>query len=63
MATFIKCDKLISDSLFCSQDFSSFIWEKLRSTEAVVTGIVRHIVASKLRLGYIAFIILLLANS
>ena len=62
-ATFIKWDRLISDSLFHKRDLISFIFEKLLSTDAVVTGIVRQTVASNFRLGYIAPIMLLVTNS
>lgn len=62
-ATFTRCDKLISESLFCKRDLINFICEKLLSTDAVVTGIVSQIVASALRFGYIAPIISLVANS
>ena len=45
IATFIRWGKLISDSLFRKRDLIS---EKLLSTGAVVTGIVRQTVASDL---------------
>ncbi len=59
----IKCDKLNSDSLFRSRDLIVFICEKLLSTDAVVTGIVRQILASVLRFGYIAPISSVVVNS
>ena len=59
IATFIRW----GDSLFRKRDLISFISEKLLSTDAVVTGIVRQTVASDFRLGYIAPIISLVSNS
>ncbi len=59
----IKCDKLNSDSLFRSQDLIFFICEYLLSTDAVVTGTVRQILASVLMFGYIAPISSVVVNS
>ena len=63
IVTFIRWDKLMSDSLFRKRDLISFIWEKLLSTDAVVTGIVRQTVANDFRLGYIAPIMSLVTIS
>ena len=63
IATFIRCNKLKSDYMFHKRDLINFICEKLLSTDYVVTGIVRQIVASALRFGYIASIMSRNSNS
>ena len=62
IATFIRWDKFILDNLLRRRHFS-FILENLRSTDAVVTGIVRQTVPSDLRLGYMAPIISFVTSS
>ena len=61
IAIFIKCDRLVSPIQFLSLVFIIFICEKLRSTEAVVTGMDKQTVERVLRLGNIATNISLLA--
>ena len=62
MAIFIN-DKLISLRRFLSRVLIIFISEKLRSTEAVPTGIDKQMFAVTLKLGNIAMSMLFVVNS
>ena len=50
-AIFIRYERLTSPSRFLRRDFTIFIWEKERSTEAVLTGIVRQTLPRMLKFG------------
>ena len=51
IAIFIKWDRLFSPRRFLRWVFIIFIWEKLRSTEAVPIGIGRHMLAKVFKFG------------
>ena len=48
-AIFIRYERLTFPSQFLRRDFIIFIWEKERSTEAVLIGIVRQTLARMLK--------------
>ena len=62
-AIFIRYERLASPSQFLRPDFTIFIWEKERSTEAVPTGIVRQTLARMFKLGNMVCIMEVIDNS
>ena len=62
-AIFIRYERLASPSRFLRRDFTIFIWEKERSTEAVSTGMVRQTLARMLKFGNMVSIMELVDNS
>ena len=63
MEIFIKWERLTSPRRFLNRVLIIFILEKLRSTDAVPTGIERHTLARILRFGNIAMSMLLVVSS
>ncbi len=63
MTIFIKLDRLSSVKWLRRRFFINFMYEKLRSADAVEMGIDKHMIASLCRLGNKAINMSLLSNS
>ena len=60
---FIRYERLASSGRFLRRDFTIYIWEKERSTEAVPTGMVRQTLAGMLKSGNVVCIMELVDHS